>query len=291
LGTVGILPPTAFASALREAQRQAGDARPVAANLLLPFTRSAHVRACIEARADVVVLHGGRAPKVVKRLRAAGIEVLHTVGTVPEARQALDDGVSGLVVQGTEAGGHTVAVHPTARALELVLEAVGAVPTWAAGGVAHADDVRKLLEIGAEAVVAGSRFVLTEECGAHPAYKQALVTGTETVETQLFGFGWPMRHRVLVNAAVRRWGEGPQLMRAINARSGWVGGLLPLQLMETYPLAQTLRVPLLTAGPALVGMPDRTVAVTPLYAGRGVSRMHDILSAADAVRALAPGLG
>lgn len=78
LGTVGILPPAAFSRALREARELAGPGRPVAANLLLPFTRPAHVRACIDARVAVVVLHAGRSPAVIRELRAAGIEVLHT---------------------------------------------------------------------------------------------------------------------------------------------------------------------------------------------------------------------
>lgn len=287
LGTVGILPPTAFAAALREAQRLAGPGRPVAANLLLPFTRPAHVRACIDAQVPVVVLHAGRSPAVVRELRAAGVEVLHTVGTEAEAREALADGVSGLVAQGLEAGGHTVGAHATGDALARILAVAGPVPVWAAGGVADAADVRGLLDAGAEAVVAGTRFVLTDECAAHPGYKQALIAGSETVTTKLFGFGWPMRHRVLVNAAVRRWGDGPRAMAMLNERSARLGGLLPLRLMETYPRLQTLRAPLLTPGPALAGMPDRTVAVTPMYAGQGVGRMHEVLPAAAAVARLA----
>lgn len=287
LGTVGILPPAAFAAALHEARERAGS-RPIAANLLLPFTRRAHVRACIDARVAVVVLHAGQSVEVVRELRAAGIEVLHTVGTVDEARRAIADGVSGLVVQGAEAGGHTVGVHPTAEALRRVRDVAGGAPVWAAGGVADAQDVRRLTDAGADAVVVGTRFVLTDECAAHPAYKRALVDGDETVETQLFGVGWPMRHRVLVNPAVTRWGEGPRLVRKANARSGRVGGLLPLKLMDAYPRLQTLRVPLYSPGPALAGMPDRVVDVTPLYAGRAVGRMNDLMPAADAVRWLTP---
>lgn len=290
LGTVGIMPPRAFARALREAQDLAGAGRPVAANLLLPFTRRAHVRACIESRVPVVVLHAGRAPAVIRELREAGIEVLHTVGTVPEALQALDDGVSGLVAQGLDAGGHTVGIRSTDETLEMLLDVAGATPVWAAGGVADASDVRRLLDLGADAVVAGTRFVLTAECAVHPAYKEALIRGTETVDTKLFGFGWPMRHRVLVNAAVERWGDGPRVVAALNEHSGRLGGLLPLRLMAVYPHLQMLRAPVFTAGPALAGMPERTVAVTPLYAGRGVDRLRDVLPAADAVAALTPGL-
>lgn len=287
LGTLGIMAPRPFARALGDAQRRAGPGRPVAANLLLPFTKRAHVRACIEARVPVVVLHAGRAPGVIRELRAAGIDVLQTVGTAEEARQALTDGVSGLVVQGLEAGGHTVAAQSTEAALSAVLQVAGSTPLWAAGGVADAADVRRLLDAGAEAVIAGTRFVLTTECAVHPAYKAALVAGRETVDTKLFGFGWPMRHRVLVNDAVERWGAGPGLVQMLNEHSARLGGRLPLGMMAVYPYLQFRRSPVLTAGPALTGMPARTVAVTPLYAGESVARLHDVVSAAEAVAVLA----
>lgn len=287
LGTVGIMPPKPFAAALRKAQAIAGSGRPVAANLLLPFTKRAHVRACIEAQVPVVVLHAGRAPAVIGELRAAGIDVLHTVGTAAEAREAIQDGASGLVAQGLEAGGHTVAASSLRDALAAVLDVAGDRPVWAAGGVADAADVRALLDAGADAVVVGTRFVLTDECGVHPGYKAALVAGHETVETKLFGFGWPMRHRVLPNAAVERWGEGPSMVRALNERTARLGSLLPLGLMKVYPRGQAVRVPVFTAGPSLAGMSDRTVGVTPLYAGSGVDRMTDVRPAAEVVATLA----
>jgi nitronate monooxygenase len=286
LGTVGIARPAAFAAALREARELAGG-RAVAANLLLPFVKRAHVRACIDAAVPVVVLHAGRSPELVRELRAAGIDVLHTVGTAEDARQAIADGVSGLVAQGLDAGGHLVGVQSTTDTLATVLEAAGATPVWAAGGVADGLDVQRLLAGGAEAVVSGTRFLLTEESGAHPAYKQALVDGSRTVDTKLFGFGWPMRHRVLVNAAVERWGEGPAMVRAMNRSSARLGGLLPLGLMALYPKLHSIRLPVYTPGPALVGMPERTIATSPLYAGESVARLHDVLSAKDAVKALA----
>lgn len=287
LGTVGIMAPKPFATALDDAGACAGSGRPVAANLLLPFTKPAHVRACIQARVPVVVLHAGRSPEVVRELRAAGIDVLQTVGTPEDARAALDDGVSGLVAQGDDAGGHIVGVQETGATLRAVLEVAGETPVWAAGGVADAADVQRLLAAGADAVVAGTRFVVTHECGVHPGYKAALTAGSATLATKLFGFGWPMRHRVLVNAAVERWGEGPRVMQALNERTATLGGRLPLGLMAAYPYTQSVRIPMFTPGPALAGMPARTLGTTPLYAGESVARMKEIVSAADAVALLA----
>src|SRR3954468_5569935 len=59
LGTVGILPaPDAFAQELRRA-RAMTRGKPLGANLLLPFARSAHVEACLAARVDAVVMFCG----------------------------------------------------------------------------------------------------------------------------------------------------------------------------------------------------------------------------------------
>lgn len=283
LGTVGIMGPRPFAAALREARAAVGADRPLGANLLVPFLRPAHARACVEAGVDVVTLHAGRAPQATAELRRAGIEVLQTVGTAVEARTAVADGSTALVVQGAEAGGHLVGVTGTERALAEVRAAVD-VPLLAAGGVAERADVVRLLGAGAEAVVAGTCFVMTRECGVHPGYQQALAVGGETVETKLFAFGWPMRHRVLVTEVTRRHGEGPL---AMNRRTGRLGGVLPLGLMALYPRIQIPGVPLYTAAPAMAGMPERAVAVSPLYAGESVARIGDVRPAAEVVAALA----
>ena len=41
-------------------------------------------------------------------------------------------------------------------------------PVLSAGGIADASDVKDRLDAGAEAVVCGTRFVMTQESGAHP---------------------------------------------------------------------------------------------------------------------------
>lgn len=292
LGTVGILAPRAMAGALREARGRA-QGRPVAANLLVPFVRRAHVDACIETGTALVVLHGGFAPGAVQRLRAAGIPVLQTVGTPEQAQRALALGVDGLVVQGLEAGGHLVAVEPLERALPRVLEVAGDdVPVLAAGGVADASDVRRLLAAGATAAVAGTRFLLTEESGAHPAYRQRVLEADRTLATMLFGVGWPLLHRVVPNAATDRWCRGselgPRWVRAIGRLSAPVGRALPLSAVDAMVAFQRPAVPLLSPALPVAGMPDASVDRAALYAGETIHRIDDVVPAAEAVARLAP---
>ena len=111
-----------------------------------------------------------------------------------------------MIAQGVEAGGH---VRGSTPALELLARVRAALPdgypVLSAGGIAEAADTRARLDAGAEAVVSGTRFLMSEESGGHPAYKQRLIGARETLLTELFGAGWPAPHRVVPNAATARW--------------------------------------------------------------------------------------
>lgn len=291
LGTVGITAPRPFARALGEARRRA-PGRPVAANLLVPFTRRAHIDACLAADVDLVVLHGGLAPRWAGALRAAGIPVFPTVGTPDEARDALAGGADGLVAQGIEAGGHLAGVDPLEEALAGVREVAGDVPLLAAGGVADAGDVRRLLALGATAAVAGTRFLLTEESRAHAEYKRRVLAAERTLVTLLFGIGWPMRHRVVPNPATERWCEveelAPHWLQRVGRLSAPLGRALPMTALEMITAAQRPGVPFFSPGLPLAGMPDVSVDRCALYAGETLHRIDDVVPAADAVARLAP---
>lgn len=289
LGTVGIVQPGSFGREIAQAREIAGD-RAVAANLLLPFVDAGHVRDVLDSRPDVVVLFFGHDPDLVERLHDASILVLRQVGTPEETRQAAAEGVDGFIAQGREAGGHLRGVTDTAAAVEDVRGAAGDRPVLAAGGVAERSDVERLLAAGADAVAVGTRFLLTEESRAHPAYKRRLLRADRTLETDLFGFGWPARHRVVENVATRRWNGPPggPLVRAFNRATAPVAGRMPASWAPALTALQRPWSPVLLPQPPVEGMHERLVDVTPLYAGEGVARIGDVLPAAEVVRRLSP---
>lgn len=289
LGTVGILPPEPFAAELRRA-REASDGRPVSANLLLPFTRRGHVEACVATGVGSVSLFFGFDRRLVAALRDEGIVVLHQVGTVDEVRRALGDGADAVIAQGDEAGGHLLGREPAAAFLPRALEAADGAPVLAAGGIADASDVRRALDAGAAAAWCGSRFLLTDESRAHPAYKARALGAGRTIETKVFGFGWPDRHRVLPNAATERWGGGPLGAAAavLNAATRPLARVVPASMATRMLPLQRAGLPLLGPQPPLAGMDERLLEVAPLYAGECVARIPSVVTAAEAVRALDP---
>ena len=55
----------------------------------------------------------------------------------------------------------------------------GRVPLVAAGGVRTCEDIQRLQSLGADAVQLGTAFVVTQECDAHPNFKQVLAEARE----------------------------------------------------------------------------------------------------------------
>jgi NAD(P)H-dependent flavin oxidoreductase YrpB (nitropropane dioxygenase family) len=282
LGTLGMFAPAVLITEI-EAARALTD-KPIAANLLLPFTRPAHEAAA--QHADVVVTFWGRPRRPGPR------PWIHQCGSLDEARSAHAAGADAVIVQGVEAGGHVRGTQPAGDVLERVRAALPAgYPVLVAGGIADAGDVRDALAAGATAAVAGTRFLMSEESRASASYKRRLVDGRDTLLTELFGLGWPGTHRVLPNRATERWlprdARGPRATRAVNRATAAALARLPEALHARVSRLQTTGLPAYSPIPPVVGAPDRMVEVAPLYAGETVARIGDILPAADIVRALA----
>ncbi|MGH8113827.1 MAG: nitronate monooxygenase, partial [Rhodanobacteraceae bacterium] len=139
LGTIGIMDVHSFDGALGRARDIAGAHRPLAANLIVPFTRPGHLAACVRHGVAVVTFIGGTGRRWIEPLHERGILVHVTVGNPAQARHAMAAGADGLVAQGIESGGHHMAVEPIADALPRILEVAEGRPVLAAGGVADAE--------------------------------------------------------------------------------------------------------------------------------------------------------
>jgi len=133
-----------------------------------------------------------------------------------------------------------------------------------AAAVAAADDTRAALAAGADGVVAGTRFLFTDEARAHPEYQRRILTADKTFRTMLFGLGWHAPHRVVANAATRRWchddGRARLAPRMINAGSGVLAKLPDRAIMPPLRM-QTQRLPMFSPLPQRSGCPSRRWSV------------------------------
>jgi NAD(P)H-dependent flavin oxidoreductase YrpB (nitropropane dioxygenase family) len=228
-------------------------------------------------RDDVVALVADRLPVIefffgwpsARRLPADRI-CGWQVGTVDEARAAVDAGCRYVIAQAREAGGHVRGVEPFDSFVTSVLAAVD-VPVVAAGGIGTRADVSRALALGADAVRVGTRFVATTESNAHPAYIDALATARadDTVLTEAFGVGWPdAPHRVLQSSIAAASAASVDVVGEMALRDGRV---VPMpRFGASVPTRET----------------TGDIAAMALYAGTSVDDVHRTMSAADVVREL-----
>ncbi len=284
LGTLGIMDADSLRRALAAARRLTD--KPIAINLLLPFARKAHFE--VAAEADALVTFWGK-----PRRRTDGLWI-HQCGSVEEAQAAQAAGADAVIAQGVESGGHVRGEEPALELFERVRRAVGPTyPVLIAGGIADSADVAKALDAGAVAAVLGTRFLMTDESRAHPAYKQRLMESRETVLTELFGAGWAgAKHRVLWNEAAERWlggdHRGPSAVRLLNRALSPALAAVPMSMQGPIARAQRARVPLLGPFAATDDGPRGLLDAGPLYAGETVARIYDVRPAGELVRELTP---
>jgi nitronate monooxygenase len=194
------------------------DVVPVGVNILVPLmSDSAVVTIAAERGRLVDFYHSTPDPKLVGLAKAEGVAVAWQVGSIDDAGRAINAGVDLLVVRGLEGGGRLHGGRPLWPLLFDVLDTFGTdVPVLAAGGIATGRGLAAALAAGASGVRMGTAFVATEESGAHPQYKAALVgaAGGDTVVTDEFSVMWPegpRPSRVLRSAleAARELPDGP----------------------------------------------------------------------------------
>jgi len=223
---VGLMPPPVLAGLLEQvAARSDG---PLDVNFITIFTGQEHIDTVCDAGVAVASFHWGHPPRAwIDQLHAAGVAVWEQVGSVDDARRAVDDGVDLVVAQGSEAGGHNFATLPTLALVPLVVDAVHPALVLAAGGIADGRGLAAALVLGADGAWVGTRLAATAESAAHDGYKQRLVAaaGTDTVTTAIFGRHEPGFNpmRVLRNRVVQEWAGREDEVPADNSAEPVIG--------------------------------------------------------------------
>lgn len=195
-GLIGFMTAASFAdpAALRAGIRRCRElaqGKPFGVNIMIRVSRDGtdRVNPLIDAVLDEGVRYvetaGNNPEAYLKRLKDAGIIVLHKVPGVRYAKKAESLGVDAVTVVGAEAGGHPgiepvgtmVAVAAAARAISI--------PLIVAGGIGTGGQLVAALAMGADGVAMGTRFLVSEEIWAHRSYKERLTAAGELDTTLL----------------------------------------------------------------------------------------------------------
>ena len=119
------------------------------------------------------IIFAGSFPNLeeIRMAKQSGAKVMCFASTLSIARRMIRYGADAIILEGMEAGGHVGHVSLTVL-LQQVLFELEDIPVFVAGGIASGKMGAHLLLMGASGVQMGTRFVLAEECKAHPEFKQ-----------------------------------------------------------------------------------------------------------------------
>ena len=171
-----------YPDVLREHVRKFKEAsdKPFAVNvpMLYPDVEK-HMATIMEERVPVVITSAGNPATWTKRLKEAGLTVVHVVSSVKFALRAQEAGVDAVVAEGFEAGGHNGREETTTFVLIPLVAQALAIPVIAAGGIATGSAMLAAQCLGADGVQIGSRFACAVESSAHEAFKHRVVEARE----------------------------------------------------------------------------------------------------------------
>jgi len=155
--------------------------KPFGVNIAQAFVRDPAIADfVIEQGVTFVTTSAGSPTKYTAQLKAAGLTVFHVVPTLSAALKAVDAGVDGLIVEGSEGGGFK---NPRDVATMVLLPLVRSkvdVPIIAAGGFVDGKTMAAAFAMGAEGIQMGTRMVSALESPVHQNWKDAIVNAEET---------------------------------------------------------------------------------------------------------------
>ncbi|KAK7953839.1 hypothetical protein PG996_014727 [Apiospora saccharicola] len=165
---------------------------------LNPPDYGAYAQVVIDEGINIVETAGNSPGPVIKKLKAAGVIILHKCTTIRHAQSAIKLGVDFLSIDGFECAGHVGESDITNFILLSRARQSLKVPFIASGGFADGQGLAAALCLGAEGVNMGTRFMCTVEAPIHHNIKETICKAQET-DTSLVMRKWTNTTRLYRN--------------------------------------------------------------------------------------------
>lgn len=264
--------------------------RPFGVNLLPnQADAAARIRLIVERGVPVASFAAAPRPEQVSELADAGVVTVVTVGARRHAEKVAAMGVSAVIAQGGEGGGHTGTI-PTSLLLPEVVDGVAGsdVVVLGAGGFHDGRGLVAALAYGADGIAMGTRFLLTAEStvpdGITSTYLDTPLTGT-VVTTAIDGAPQRVIRTAMIDALERSPGPARLPRAAANAlRFARTAGVSVPELVRTglqmrrdqglswSQMALAANAPMMTKASMVDG--DATVGILPT--GQVVGSISDL---------------
>ena len=154
--------------------------KPFGVNLPLLFLSDDRmIDVVVKAGVKFVTTSAGDPGKYIHILKDAGIIVFHAVPSLAGAMKAVNAGVDGLVVEGTEGGGFKASEEVGSQVLIQNKKKKTDLPIVAAGGIVDGIGMAAAFAAGAEGIQMGTRFVSSSESPVHQNFKNKILDSNE----------------------------------------------------------------------------------------------------------------
>lgn len=206
---------------------------------LRPVNYEAYIDVIIEKGIKIMETAGRNPEPYMKKLKEAGIKVIHKCTSVRHAKKAEAIGCDFVSIDGFECAGHPGEDDVTS--LILIPRAVDElnIPVIASGGFGDARGFLAALALGAEGVNMGTRFVATKEAPAHENIKKRLVEAKET-DTILVERSLRNTLRALKNKHALKIKEMEEKGATLEELAPLLSGLRGLKALQTGEMDDAL---------------------------------------------------
>lgn len=131
-----------------------------------------HLKMLNDLRLPYVIFAGSfPKEKEIATAKASGAKVMCFASTLSIAERMIRFGADAIILEGSEAGGHIGHVSAMVLLQQVLFKVRDKVPVFVAGGIASGTMIAHIMNMGATGVQLGTRFVMTEECHVHEAFK------------------------------------------------------------------------------------------------------------------------
>ncbi len=151
--------------------------KPFAVNLITiaPAYRD-HLAMLKEMKMPYIVFAGSfPKEKEIEIAKESGAKVMCFASTLSIAERMIRFGADAIILEGSEAGGHIGHVSAMVLLQQVLFQVSEKIPVFVAGGIATGKMMAHMFMMGASGVQLGTRFVMTDECCAHPKFKDAFM--------------------------------------------------------------------------------------------------------------------
>lgn len=149
---------------------------PFAVNLICHTSNErleADLDLCVKHEVPIIITSLNAPTAVVEKVHSYGGIVLHDVINIRHAKKAIEEGVDGLILVCTGAGGHAGTLSPLALVSEVRQFYSGTIVL--SGSIANGYSIAAAQAMGADLAYMGTYFIASQEAGAVPEYKQMLI--------------------------------------------------------------------------------------------------------------------